>query len=163
MRLIEGIFYTNLDNDVSAFIAEIRQKENIDEYTIFVIFNIWERIDYCKYWKHHDCLILNLKDDKIPQFSNDKYDTCNSRDHKKYFDDLDLLEMHIKFTRITETPYCSLSNISSFTILSPSYPWSVAFGNKYYYTIAEFIFDIQENYPEFYKYDYSQIKPAICE
>jgi hypothetical protein len=182
MRLIEGIFYTNLDNDVSAFIAKIRQKENIDEYTIFVIYyeSGYECIIYDRYWKHHDCLVLRLDDDTFPQFSNSKYCIYSFVNYEEFFDIWDLLEKYIKFRRIDMLPplrniktsiklipvmsaHCKLPNNLDFALntdLMKSTP--LIFKHKYY-TTEEFITEIQENYPEFYKYDYSQIKPAICE
>ena len=38
MQILENIFYTNLTVDLTKYIAEIKQKETIDEYTIFIIF-----------------------------------------------------------------------------------------------------------------------------
>ena len=165
MWVFEGIFYTNLDIDVSAFIVEIKQKETIDKYTIFVIFGD-HRLTYKKYWKHHDCSVLRLKNDIFPEFSNNKYSNYYMvAEYEKYFDLWDLLDKYVKFKRnnpsIYYTSKCNLSNDLIFLVNICSINYSPLVFNNKHYTTKEFITEIQENYPEFYKHDYSQIKPAI--
>ena len=161
MRIIEGIFYTNLIEDLTQFIAEIRQKEVIDEYMVFIIYSNGVSRFYQKYRKSHDCAILDVFDCHITQCSNKKYlNLINSptlEDFKKFCDNYDLLEKYIKFTHYS-FGWCSLSNNIEFRFSTP--PDEIYFNAKFY-TTEEFITEIQENYPEFYKYDYSQIKPSI--
>lgn len=168
MHIIEGIFYTNLDIDISAFIVEIKQDKIIDKYTIFVIFNDEHGLVYDRYWKHHDCSVLRLENDKFPEFSNNQYSNSYLIRYEKYFKIWSLLDKYIKFTRIRMSIYCKLSNdlefaVSIYLLNNKSLGLNhKSWGFKYkYYTIEEFITEIQENYPEFYKYYYSQIKPAI--
>jgi len=162
MQIIEDIFYTNLTEDLTQFILAIKQKEIIDKYTIFIIFNE-HGLNYNKYWKHHDCSVLRLKDDTFPEFSNNKY-SHYLIECEKYFDLYGLLDKYIKFTHSRSRYYCNLLNTDlEFSVrMYLLNHRSLIFKHKYY-TVEEFITEIQENYPEFYKYDYSQIKPAICE
>ena len=160
MQIIEDIFYTNLTEDLTQFILAIKQKEIIDKYTIFVIFNEHSLV-YNRYWKHHDCSVLRLENDKFPEFSNSKYSNSYLIQYEKYFEIWSLLDKYIKFTRNRMSIYCKLSNDLEFAV-SIYLLNHKSLGFKYkYYTVEEFITEIQENYPEFYKYDYSQIKPSI--
>jgi hypothetical protein len=114
---------------------------------------------YVKYWKDLDCIILNTC------FSNGKYicvdDNVEFNDFKKMCEEYELLEKYIKF-KYRHNRWCS---------------WCVLYDGLYFnwcrgndpirfkcknLSINEFIEGILKNYLEFYKYDYSQIKPAIA-
>jgi hypothetical protein len=157
MQIIEDIFYTNSTIDLTHIIDEIKQREIIDEYTIFIIDN---DISYYKYWKSHDCVILI--DNDMMKCSNGKY-LCSKdgtfEDFKKLCNAYDLLEKHINFTFIGGKWY-KLDNKFTFSINYHYRDTRIAF-NRLHLSINEFIKEILTNYPEFYKYDYSQIKPAI--
>ena len=142
-------------------IIAIKQKEIINEYTIFIICYNNKILTYHKYRKSHDCIILIVEDGRIIRSSNRKYLNLIHRttfeEFKKFCDDYDLMEKYIKFTYY-DYGLCSLSNGIGFRFYTP--PKEILFNNKYY-TTKEFITEIQKNYPEFYKYDYNQIKPVI--
>ena len=168
MQILEGIFYTNLTEDLSLFIKEIKQKEIIDEYTVFVLFinnlpdiNPKYRITYDKYIKSHDCIILKIDEYyKNIHCSNRKYMNVkyfNIDYFKKYCSIYDLLEPYIKFTPFTHSAYI-LSNKLAFYIDANK---SKIVFNNIEFSITNFIEEISTNYPECYKYDYSQIKPVI--
>ena len=161
MRQIEGIFYTNLTDDLTQFIAKIRQKEIINEYTIFVIFcSTGYNYRYYKYWKSCDCVITITNDNpNFILFSNGKYKYLKDvyettiDEFKKMCDNYDLLESCIKFT--ADTRWYNLNDRLYFYF----YGLLVSFNGRKM-TINDFIEKISTNYTEFYKYDYSQIKPA---
>ena len=166
MQILENIFYTHLTEDLTQFIAEIKQKEIIDDYTIFVIytqFNQKRYLKYCKFWKSHDCIVLDIKGYEYYQLksSNRKY-LCTRwhtfDDFKKLCSDYDLLEKHIKFTY--NYKQCKLEYPLYFKLRCYC-PIVIKFNHKEF-TINEFIEEILINYPKFYKYDYGQIKPAIA-
>ena len=164
MRIIDNIFYTNLDDNLTIFIENIKQKEVIDNNTIFVLYYD-HKLYYHKYWKCCDCMVLKLVNNRFLQFSNGKYFEDTLLDYKKYFDDYDLLEKYIKFTYIKGNAYCELANKLVFIIIADAYLINskpIVF-NDLYYTVNEFIEEILTNYPELYKYDYSQIKFCHCE
>jgi len=161
MRILEGIFYTNLTIDLTQYIAEIKQKEIIDEYTIFIIF--YNRYyGYYKYWKNHDCTLLWIDNQYHIIFYNKKYMyleppynyTINK--FKKMCDDYDLLEKYIKF-KSGDCYYILFDNIYFEAIYNEEY---ISFKGKNL-SVPDFIEEILTNYPESYKYDYSQIKPVI--
>ena len=168
MRIIEDIFYTNLTIDLTQFIAEIKQKEIIDEYMIFVIFyDNTNQIIYHKYWKSNDCIILYIKHSNNDIISsNEKYlhkDSENIKfdDFKQLCDEYDLLEKHIKFTHNIDELYnvtCKLDDNNYFRFWAHNK--SCVFFKGSIFAINKFIEEILTNYPDFYKYDYSQIKPA---
>ncbi len=107
--------------------------------------------------KDHDCIILYAR------FSNGKYirvdDIVEFNDFKKICEEYELLEKYIKFKYMNNRWY----------------RWYVMCDNLYFgwngvnpirfkgktLSINDFIEEILTNYPEYYKYDYSQIKPAI--
>ena len=167
MQVLEGIFYTNLTEDLTQFIDEIRQKEIIDAYTIFVIyvqFGYGTRLNYFKFWKSHDCMILDLKDSAYYRLnsSNGKYlyrfQCTPFDDFKKICSEYNLLEKYIKFTY--NYRQCKLKDDLNF-VFRDNYPMTIVFNYKEF-TLNEFIEEIMTNYPECYKYDYNQIKPAIA-
>ena len=175
MQILEGIFYTNLTEDLTQFIAEIKKKEIIDEYTVFVIFydyydNIYQMI-YHKYWKSHGCVILDINDNYHTgvSFSNGKYRYLeNIYNHsidkfKKMCTDYDLLELHIKFKYISHYLYV-LNNNLYFYFYGSTEDKKVSvidfIGKRF--SVDDFIEVILNNYSECYKYDYSQIKPTIA-
>jgi hypothetical protein len=172
MQVLEGIFYTSLTEDLTQFIAEIKQKEVIDEYTIFIIFYGCSYY-YSKYWKSSDCTINITNNYRSGvSFSNGKCRYLdNSYKHtidgfKKMCIDYDLLESHIKFKYERHFVYVLkpgelyfhiydlLSEVKNEKVLV------IDFKDKRL-TVNEFIEEILTNYPELYKYDYGQIKPAI--
>ena len=73
MRQIEDIFYTNLstnESQLALIINQIKQKEEIVDQQIFIIthndeYNRRGEIIYHKYWKSHDCAVLELDDFQI--------------------------------------------------------------------------------------------------
>ena len=77
---------------------------------------------------------------------------------EKICSDYNLLEKHIKFTYNYEQ--CKL-NDSLYFIFQDRWSKIIRFNRKLF-TVNEFIEEILTNYPECYKYDYSQIKPAIA-
>ena len=161
MWTFEGIFYTNLDINVSAFIAEIKQKEIIDEYTIFIIY-FQTHLNYFKFWKSRDCIILDIDKYSYQLISTNKkylwiqsYTTFD--DFKKLCSDYDLLEKHIKF--ICDYEWCKLKDGLYFNFQYYCSKIIIKFNCKRF-TVIEFIEEILTNYPEFYKFNYSQIKPA---
>ena len=171
MQVLEGIFYTNLTEDLTQFIAEIKKKEIIDEYTAFVIFydNTYQMVCH-KYWKSLGCIILDINhsDDDDIICSNEKYlhkDTENIKfdDFKQLCDEWDLLEKHIKFAyNIDGTHRYKLDDNNYFNFWAYSaYDGPCVLFKGTTFTINEFINKILTNYPEFYNYDYSQIKPVI--
>ena len=166
MQILEGIFYTNLTIDLTQYIAEIKQKETINEYTIFIIFYN-NSYNYYKYLKSRDCILLNIDGiyPDILSFSNGKHSyrktLCDNTidEFKKMCDDYDLLEKYVKFEYSNSHWYALYDSDLYF------YFWNgnrkpILFKCKNL-SINEFIEEILTNYPEFYKYDYSQIKPAI--
>ena len=167
MLVLEDIFYTNLTEDLTQFIAEIRQKEIIDEYTIFVIYDQFHetsRLNYFKFWKSRDCIILDIKDHVYYRLisSNKKYLWIQPHhtfdEFKKICSDYDLLEKHIKFTY--NYKQCALKDGMHFNFQEYHSKIVIRFNCKLF-TVNEFIEEILTTYPECYKYDYSQIKPAI--
>ena len=162
MQILEGIFYTNLTEDLTQFITKIRQKEIIDEYTIFVVFINTNQINYNKYWKSHDCIVLDIKDcaSYWLNSSNGKYLLSLHTpfdNFKKICNDYDLLEKHIKFTY--DRGICKLNTCHCFYFALHYSITPIEFNEKRF-AVEEFITEISINYPEFYKYDYCQIKPA---
>jgi hypothetical protein len=166
MQILEGIFYTNLTDDLTQFITEIRQKEIIDDYTVFVIYakfncNNENCLKYFKFWKSHDCIVLDIDEYEHCQLksSNGKY-LCTYQhtfdDFKKLCIDCDLLENHIKFTYKYRRGILKDNLYFRFEYYCPTV---IGFNYKPF-TVNEFIEEILTNYPEFYKFNYSQIKPA---
>ena len=75
-------------------------------------------------------------------------------------DEYDLLEKHIKFTHNIDELYdvtCKLDDNIYFRFWAHNK--SCVFFKGSIFAINKFIDEILTNYPEFYKYDYSQIKP----
>ena len=160
MKQIENIFYTNLNDNLTQYIAEIKEKETINEYTIFIIVFYLGNYDYIKYWKSNDCIISGIDYTNNIISSNGKCMYINNNnnvkidDFKQLCDEYDLLETHIKFTY--DNGYCILSDEFRFYFQA-----TIIEFNDNIFTTNEFIEEIITNYPEFAKYNYSQIKSAI--
>jgi hypothetical protein len=155
MQVLEGIFYTNLTEDLTQFIAD-SAKFNLGLATP-------PKLD-SRHWKSHDCMILDFKDPSYYRLngSNGKYLYRFQRtpfdDFKKICSEYNLLEKYIKFTY--NYRQCKLKDDLNF-VFRDNYPMTILFNYKEF-TLNEFIEEIMTNYPECYKYDYSQIKPAIA-
>ena len=78
---------------------------------------------------------------------------------KKHYDAYDLLETYIKFTSIGNN-LGKLTDQLHFYITHKNQDPKITFKENCF-SINEFIEEISTNYPDFYKYDYSQIEPAI--
>lgn len=177
MFVFEDIFYTNFDltENLTQYIAEIKQTSIINEYTIFIIYYNMKnkRYEYSKFLKSHDCIVLNIKGSyqNDVSFSKGKYVYLNCCDgiynggkttiveFKKICDDYDLLEKHIEFKYICGHWYKLKKNVV-FNYLKFNKELPIIFEDKRF-SVNDFIEEILTNYPEFYKYDHSQIKPVI--
>ena len=182
MFVFKGIFYTNfkLTPNLAQFIAKIKQMTHINKYTVFIIYfnKRYKHYEYIKYWKSRDCKVLNIRGKRQNEVSFSKgmriyrcsgaiddefglYDGCTITidEFKKMCDDYDLLEKHVEFKYKNDWYTLNSSTINYFH-LKFNRELSIMFEDKHL-SVNDFIQEIMTNYPECYKCNYSQIKPAI--